>query len=303
MAVSSLICSAQYFTEKVSGDSIALVRIACAQIRTSPGHARELASQAVMGTPVRLIDKTDGWYHVETPEGYRGYIIANSLYRLDSASCVKWRQAERVVVAGSETRRIYDAEGDVISDVHPLSILEKIAEDGQMLRVRLPDGRCGRIDKEYTVNLFDRENHEPDIDAMINLGKQLMGVSYLWGGTTTAAMDCSGLVKILYQHEGLIIRRDASEQAVTGLRLDDNYMNYEKGDLVFFKNATTGNIVHVGIYIGNGYYLHCAGMVKINSLDPQSPRYISSNIPAGACRIKGYEDTPGITRISSHPWF
>lgn len=303
VAFTGMTAGAQFFSTDVEGDSMALVTIACAGVRTAPGHSQELSSQVVMGTPVRLLARDGGWWHVESPEGYRGYIIANSLYRLDSLQYARWKKADRVVVAGTETVRIMDGDGYPVSDVHPGSLLEVTGRGNGVYFVRTPDGRKGRIARDTVRKLRDFDTHETDIPAMIERGRRLMGESYLWGGTTTAAMDCSGLAKVLYQGEGVILRRDASEQFVTGERLGTDYKEYEPGDLVFFKSATTGNIVHVGIYIGDGLYLHSSGRVKINSLDPDSPRYISSNILAGASRIKGKEDTPGITRLSSHPWY
>lgn len=293
---------AQYFTATVSPDSMALVTIACAGVRTAPGHSNELASQAVMGTPVRLLDKDGSWWHVETPEGYTGYIIASSLHCLDSVSYNHWKGSKRVVVQGSETQRIVNADGPV-SDVHPESILEVVDDSNECYVVKIPDGRLGQLKKSVVVDMSYFFSHKLNVDSLIARGRKFMGESYLWGGTTAAAMDCSGLAKVLYQGEGIILRRDASQQFISGLRLGTDYRDYEKGDLVFFMSASTGNIVHVGIYIGGGLYLHSYGRVKINSLNPQSPSFIPSNILAGACRIKGHEDTPGITRISSHPWY
>lgn len=304
MVLTCMTSSAQYFTAHVSGDSMALVKIACAQVRTSPGHAKELSSQVIMGTPVRIISKDGGWYHVETPDGYKGYIISNSLCLLNRDSYKKWKDADRIFITGVDVRRIKGLDGNAVSDILPMSIVEKTGEVADTaVCVKLPDGRTGLIEKKYSADLDDFIDKSLSIDEMLSRGIQLMGTSYLWGGTSTVAMDCSGLVKILYQGEGIIIRRDASEQAETGTSLGTDFSNYEKGDLVFFKSANSKGIVHVGIYLGDGKYLHCSGMVKINSLDPYSNQFIPSNILVGACRIKGNEDTPGIIRLSSHPWY
>lgn len=299
--MASTAAAQDYFSAAVP-DSMALVTISCAAVRTLPGHAQELSSQAVMGTPVRLLDYDGGWWHVETPEGYTGYIIAHSLKRLSASQYEGWRNSDRVVVCGTGPARMAGPDGPV-SDVHTESVLEVVAVDGDSVAVRTPDGRVGRLPASAVRDLRWFDTHRLDIDAMIARGKQFMGESYLWGGTTSAAMDCSGLVKVMYAGEGVILRRDASQQFVCGQKLGKDYHEYLPGDLVFFESASTGNIVHVGMYIGDGLYLHCSGMVKINSLDENSPKYLSANILAGACRVKGWEGTPGIIPLASHPWY
>lgn len=62
----------------------ALPHISVAHVRTEPRHGAEMSTQALMGTPLRVVNKTDnGWMEIEMPDGYRGYIISNSLTFLD----------------------------------------------------------------------------------------------------------------------------------------------------------------------------------------------------------------------------
>ena len=297
----SLQCSAQFFSHAVE-DSMALVKASVACVRTYPGHSQEMASQIIMGTPVRILSDDGEWYSVETPEGYKGYVIHNALQRLSAREYNDWRKSDRVFVNGIGIYRIKSI-GDKypVSDLFSGSVLRIISRTDSSYIVVTPDKRKGWIYNTEAINLTDI----PDlsIDSLISRGRQMTGVSYLWGGTTPAAIDCSGFVKILYLSEGLILRRDASQQAQTGIILYNDYRKYQSGDLIFFQSARTGNIVHVGMYLGDGLYIHSSGRVKINSLDPDSPLYVKSNILAGGSRIRGMEDTPGITRIISHPWF
>ncbi len=278
-----------------------LVKIAAGCIRATPSHSSELVSQAVMGTPLRLLDNDSGWWLVETPEGYQGYMISTSVQPLDSMSMHRWRESPRIMFTDIYTGRILstDSPGTPISDIHAGSVLEVTGySPDDSIDVKMPDGRRGRLSSGSTTPLGSMGTQEPDTDAVITMARALMGTSYLWGGTTPAAMDCSGLAKICYLNQGIILQRDASQQAVTGKILGTDYNEYRKGDLVFFKSAATGNIVHVGIYDHDGLYVHSSGRVKVNSLDPESPLYIPSNILASACRITGNIGTPGITPIT-----
>ncbi len=281
-----------------------LVKIATGCMRATPGHSSELVSQAVMGTPLRLLDNENGWWLVETPEGYQGYMISTSIQPVDSLGMHRWRESARVMFTDVYTGRIVstDGRGTPVSDIHSGSVLEVTGYSVQdSIDVKLPDGRTGRLASKSVSPLGSMGLTDPDTDAVINMARRLMGVSYLWGGTTPVAMDCSGLAKICYLNQGIILLRDASQQARTGLILGSDYHEYQKGDLVFFKSATKGNIVHVGIYDHDGLYVHSSGRVKVNSLDPESPLYIPSNILASACRIKGNIGTPGITPITLSP--
>lgn len=283
-----------------------LVKIATACMRANPGHSSELVSQAVMGTPLKLLDNDGGWWLVETPEGYRGYMISNSIQKVDSMAMWRWRESPRVMYTDVYTGRIVspDGRGTPVTDIHAGSVLEVTGRTvADSIEVKLPDGRRGRLATRSVTPLDSMALTEPDTEAIVAMARALMGVSYLWGGTTPAAMDCSGLAKICYLNQGIILMRDASQQARTGTLLSTDYNEYRRGDLVFFKSATTGNIVHVGIYDHDGLYVHSSGRVKVNSLDPESPLYIPSNLLASACRITGNIGTPGITPITRSPYF
>lgn len=82
---------------------------------------------------------------------------------------------------------------------------------------------------------------------------QEMGKPYQWGGTGPDSYDCSGLVYSLYGKLGISLPRVASSQAEVGTYVSKEELTY--GDLVFF--ARDGkNVNHVGIYVGNGGFVH-----------------------------------------------
>jgi len=91
--------------------------------------------------------------------------------------------------------------------------------------------------------------------------ESFIGVDYAWGGTTIrSGFDCSGLVLAVYRLNGLAMPRSVRDQfragtAVAGERL-------MKGDLVFFTASPGGELSHVGIYIGDGAFIHAPGSGK-----------------------------------------
>ena len=92
--------------------------------------------------------------------------------------------------------------------------------------------------------------------AIIATAKQYLGVPYLWGGTTPAGFDCSGLVQYVYRKHGIQLNRTCATQYPQGTYVAKS--DLLPGDLVFFSNTYQSGISHVGIYIGNGQFLHAS---------------------------------------------
>ena len=148
-----------------------------------------------------------------------------------------------------------------------------------------PDGRVGYILRSEAMREGEgRKNLKQDAEAIIATAKSLMGVPYLWGGTSSKGVDCSGLVRTsLFMHD-IIIPRDASQQAYTGEHIDiaPDFSNLQPGDLLFFGvKATEGRrerVVHVAIYMGNKRFIHSQGSVRINSFDAEDELFDSYNL-------------------------
>ena len=91
--------------------------------------------------------------------------------------------------------------------------------------------------------------------ALVDKAFDLLGVPYRRGGTSEqTGFDCSGLVRSIYQQaQGLLLPRSAREQAAATQKIDKAEL--KPGDLVFF-NTMRRAFSHVGIYIGNGKFIH-----------------------------------------------
>ena len=110
-------------------------------------------------------------------------------------------------------------------------------------------------------------------EELVRSARSFLGVPYLWGGASPeTGFDCSGLTMTVYQLSGLDLPRTSREQYTAGNPVE--LSSLEKGDLVFF--APGGDkISHVGIYTGNGQFIHAPERGKRIRTDFLSNGYFS----------------------------
>jgi len=92
-----------------------------------------------------------------------------------------------------------------------------------------------------------------NIDKLLKVANEMMGVSYVWGGQTPAGFDCSGFIHFAYNEAGM----KSSRTSTDGYFSRSYYVDKPKvGDLVFFKDTYRSGISHMGIYVGNNEFIH-----------------------------------------------
>ena len=284
----------------------ALVKLSIATLRTEPKHSAEIATQGIMGAPVKVLEKRDDWYRVQMADDYIAYVPESSLAFKNDVQMKNWRKAKRYIVTAYDSRLVTEPHGDeTVSDLVMGNIVEFKSTQGNWYKVATPDGRTGWVDGADIAELSQWSQQGFSAAQIEKTARRMMGSSYLWGGTSTKVTDCSGLSKVAYLSNGIILQRDASQQALTGkiMKKGTDWRQYETGDLLFFGNEKTGRVTHVGIYLRDGKYIHCSGQVKINSLIPTASDYPYLYSPLSASRIKGMVGTKGIKAMKDHPWY
>ena len=264
----------------------AVVNISVANLRSNPKHSAELATQATMGTPVKVLKKEGGWYYIQTPDKYLSWVDDGGITLMDSERFEKWKTGNKIIYTKTYGHA-YDAadEKEIISDLVAGDILEFVKLSDDHFVAAYPDGRIALVRLDEAESYFGWiQDMNPTPENLVATSKTLMGVPYLWGGTSTKGMDCSGFTKTVYFLNGMVIPRDASQQVHTGKQIDENqsFENLEKGDLLFFGRTATDStkekVVHVGMWIGNKEFIHASNMVRVSSIDPKAENYDEYNL-------------------------
>ncbi len=287
----------------------AQVTIPVACIREKPSHSAQLTSQAIMGTPLRVTGHHgDEWLAIEGPDGYTGYMIYSSVSRPGHEEMLAWRRAPRLAVTSRQAMAYTSPSSrsprDVLTELVAGSIVEGTLAADSVTAITLPDGRRGWIATGSLVPLEEWASRPLDTDAVVMTAYSLMGTPYLWGGISTKAVDCSGLVGVAYQSQGVILRRDASQQIHTGRKIAPSAPvdSLRRGDLLFFSYTPGGRISHVALYDADSTYIHSSGRVKVNAMRPDDPDF-SHRTYRGASRVDGMIPSEGITTFRLHPWY
>lgn len=259
-----------------------VVTISVANIRSQPRDAAELATQALLGMPLQVLDKDRGWYLVQTPDHYIAWVDWGGLQRMNKGEFEAWEAADKIMVLAPYTFSYEkpDAQGQTVSDLVAGDQLNLLDESAEFYHVVYPDGRNAYVAKTdaqpYKKWLESLAISE---DRLVNTAKRMMGLPYLWGGTSYKGVDCSGFTKTIYYLNGWVLPRDASQQVDTGELLDTagGFSNLRPGDLLFFgtkaSEQTKEKVTHVGMWIGNNEFIHASGRVRISSMDAKAPHY------------------------------
>ena len=135
---------------------------------------------------------------------------------------------------------------------------------------------------------------------VVSLATQLEGTPYVWGGTTTAGFDCSGLVQYVYHQAGVNLPRTSQEQATVGAPVA-SLAQAQPGDLLFFagSDGTASSPGHVGIYVGNGQMIdapYTGTVVQQQSLAQAGPIVAIRRVLPSAqqsSQVMGQVNVPG----------
>lgn len=260
----------------LEGKTEGVVKISVANLRSKPTHSAELVTQATMGMPVKVYKKDGGWYYIQTPEGYLAWVDYGGITPMTPAELQDWKATEKLIylhTAGSSYEQPNEGS-QVISDLVAGNVLGMVGERAGFYEVKYPNDKTAFV-KKAEAQPYEQwlKTLEPTGENLIATAREMMGVPYLWGGTSPKGVDCSGYTKTIFFLNGMVLPRDASQQIAAGKEIDSvkNFENLQPGDLLYFgrkaTDTTSERIIHVGMWIGDQKFIHSMGEVHISNFD------------------------------------
>jgi cell wall-associated NlpC family hydrolase len=281
----------------------AVARNSVINIRSNAKHSAELGTQGLLGMSVKVLDKKGDFYRIQTPDKYISWVDRGGIQLMNKSEFNTWNNAKKVIFTETYGYTYADKSENskIVSDITLGALLQYVSEDNDFYEVKYPDNRIAFLKKNEAV-IYNSwlESVVASKENIETAAKTMTGFPYLWGGTSSKGIDCSGFTKMVYLMNGFIIPRDASQQINAGKIVDKNldFKNLEKGDLLFFGTKATEEkgqrVVHVGIWLGNDKmeFIHASGNVHLSSMDANQPNYdeMNKNRYLGSKRYLGVED-------------
>jgi len=205
-------------------------------------------SELCYGTELEILDERGEWVFTRQKDGYLGW--AYKQYLIEGYAA---KATHLVLVASYGLRAQPDRESEIVTRVLGGTGIQVEEIRGEWAKIVA--NRTGWMPLSFLreMNAFPTAL-EAKRNALVSDSARMIGVPYLWGGTSGNGINSSGLVRLLHHWIGMIIPRDADMQHVAAKPVEPPF---EAGDLLFFSESESqGRITHVGISLGGWTIIH-----------------------------------------------
>ena len=222
-------------------------------IRQTPNHRSEMVSQLLFGESYEVLSIKDSWLQIKCSyDSYEGWMDATQHSPLADKDYKNMGEENTGIAidlfysATSSDKSITLVTGSSLPFFDGINF--KIGKEKFIY-----NGQAAMSDQQLTMPMLEK------------VALRYLFAPYLWGGRSPLGIDCSGLTQVLFKCIGVVLPRDAHQQAELG-----KVINFAEeatpGDLAFF-NSPEGKITHVGLILKDKKIIHASGRVRIDNFD------------------------------------
>lgn len=207
-------------------------------VRQSGSASSAIIGKLYSGTKVEIIDSAGSWYKISY-NGTTGWV--SSIYITVSTGTVN-------VSTYLNVRQSNSASSPIVGKLYNGTKVN-IIDSAEGFYKMYSNGITGWVSSNY-VTL----DGSASVQTVVDAAKSVIGVKYVFGADSPGTgFDCSGLTMYAYSKAGITLPHSAAMQSTMGTYVAKS--NLRPGDLIFFDTEGSGNVTHVGMYIGNGTFI------------------------------------------------
>ena len=222
-------------------------------IRKEPTTSSEAIHSLSFNSKVKITGEIDGWYRIDYNDQV-GYV---------SQKYVSDTKLPETTARGGYDRTTASSEENTVAN-------QEVVEENQVETEE-------EQEEESTASASSEGND------VVEFAKKYLGYKYVAGGSSpSTGFDCSGFTTYVFRNFGVSLNRSSKDQIKNGTAVSKS--NLQPGDIVIFKNQGKTAIGHVGIYIGNGNFIHAANKKEGVVITALSSSYYSQRY-VGARRV------------------
>ena len=265
-------------------------------VREKPTKDSTLITSLKRGDKVSYYKTEGDWARIATSSGQDGYVLAG--YLVDSASktikpVVKYVNADKLNVRSEPTK-----DSKLVTSITRGDKVSYYETVGEWARITTWTDKNGYVLAKYLVSSSDKVEWpsasrsttstsaaaQPQsaagkalADQIVEYAKSFLGVPYVWGGHSPKGFDCSGFTYYVFAHFGIKLPTSSYSYYSVGTKVSRSEL--QKGDILLWDIDKNGTVGHVGIYIGDGMFIHASSSkrkVVIRSLASYGEKYLGA---------------------------
>jgi len=280
------------------------VRVATAKLRKSPTESARTLGLLDHAASLKVLASKSGWVQVQTKRGTKGW-IRRDLVSVTTSTVITTKVTKPPVAVVKVTHKPL-AKPRVKPSISKMQVVIPVSKSKPNASVsssdigQLPEAvEAVRSSDVNEIDIVDpiaekrssvvgfaqvvansNKTSNPTRSTLMSRANSQRGTPYRYGTSGGGTFDCSGFTSAMYRKVGIRLPRTAAEQFGVGQHIAKTSLT--KGDLVFFRNtAGRRGVSHVGIYSGNGMFIHASSRGNAVRIDTLSSGYYASHFAGG----------------------